>query len=106
MSTKPNTTLRLHHFDSLFSDCETQKDFDEAYEWAKWTENCLYDDITADIKDAMEQNDHFLTPEIRELQRIRDRIAKNISRLITTKERILQEQKNEKQRHRKGIRGA
>lgn len=106
MSTKPNTTLKLHHFAPLFSDCKTRAQFEKEYNWAEWTENCLYDDITADIKDAMKQNGHFLTPEVRALQRIRNRIAKNISRLITTKERILQEQKNEKQRHRKGIRGA
>lgn len=94
MRKKPKQpVLKLHRGKPLFSDCKTRAQFEKEYNWAEWTETCLYNDITEDIKDALEQNGHFLTPEVKEFQWIRDKIAKNISRLITTKEQFLRRKK-------------
>lgn len=93
MSTKSNTTLKLRHFRPLFSDCRTLSDLQRDYEYAHGSESCLFDDIDATIKDLLAEC-HRLTPEIRNLQKLRNRIGKNIQRIEYLKHKILGEQQN------------
>ena len=90
-SEKPK--LKLHKGKPLFCDCKTREDVLEAFREAYHTESCRFDDVNETIKDFMVENGHFLTPEVKALQRLRDRLGRNIHKIIYTKDKILQRRK-------------